>query len=195
MAEAAVRLVKRALNNLAGDGIFTWIEFQTFLFMAANLVDALIQSREDCVCYVSPNCLLLGQASPNGDPATFNYESYTYKRLQTIQAEVNKFWRKLSQMAGPNLFIQSKWHTKERNIAIGDVVWVADKRAEEPVQTWQSGQLSQLGQERSCQRCQSDSLPKFSSGHQETSQTRSQEQDPCHHPPQRYQTARCSPAH
>lgn len=133
-AEAAVRLMKRALNNLAGDGIFTWSEFQTFLFMAANLVnerpiDARIQSREDCVRYVSPNCLLLGRASPKSDPATFNYENYTYKRLHTIQVEVNKFWKKWSQLAGPNLFIRSKWHTKKRNVAVGDVVWVADQNA------------------------------------------------------------------
>ncbi|KAK7896584.1 hypothetical protein WMY93_021909 [Mugilogobius chulae] len=30
-AEAAVRLVKRALHNLGGDGVFTWSEFQTLL--------------------------------------------------------------------------------------------------------------------------------------------------------------------
>lgn len=52
-AEAAVKVVKRALSNLGGDGGFTWGEFQTFLFMAANLanerpIDARTQSREDC---------------------------------------------------------------------------------------------------------------------------------------------------
>lgn len=32
-------------------------------------------------------------------------------------------------MAGPNLFIRNKWHTKERNVAVGDVVWLADQNA------------------------------------------------------------------
>lgn len=32
-------------------------------------------------------------------------------------------------MAGPNLFISYKWHTKERNVAVGDVVWLADQNA------------------------------------------------------------------
>lgn len=32
-------------------------------------------------------------------------------------------------MAGPNLFVRSKWHTGERNVAIGDVVWLADQNA------------------------------------------------------------------
>lgn len=57
-AEAAVQVIKMALNNLGGDGVFTWGEFQAFLFMAANLanersINARIQSREDCVEYIS----------------------------------------------------------------------------------------------------------------------------------------------
>lgn len=133
-AEAAVKMVKQALSNLGGDGVFTWGEFQTFLFMAANLanerpIDARTQSREDCVEYITPNSLLLGRANPKGDPGDFQFDGYPYKRLQSIQAEVNKFWRKWSQLAGPNLFIRNKWHTKERNVAVGDVVWLADQNA------------------------------------------------------------------
>ncbi|XP_073797048.1 uncharacterized protein [Danio rerio] len=133
-AEAAVRIVKRALHNLGGDGVFTWSEFQTFLYMAANLanerpIDARTQSREDCVEYVTPNSLLLGRSGPKGDPGDFDFVGYPYKRLKVIQGEVNKFWRKWSQLAGPNLFVRNKWHTKERNVAVGDVVWLADQNA------------------------------------------------------------------
>lgn len=133
-AEAAVRIVKRALHNLGGNGVFTWGEFQTFLYMAANLanerpIDARTQSREDCIEYVTPNSLLLGRSGPKGDPGDFDFVGYPYKRLQIIQGEVNKFWRKWSQLAGPNLFLRSKWHTKERNVAVGDVVWLADQNA------------------------------------------------------------------
>ncbi|XP_061896161.1 uncharacterized protein LOC133645296 [Entelurus aequoreus] len=133
-AEAAVRVVKRALTNVGGDGVFTWGEFQTFLYMAANLanerpIDARTQSREDCVEYITPNSLLLGRANPKGDPGDFQFDRYPYKRLQVIQAEVTKFWKKWSQLAGPNLFIRNKWHTKERNVSVGDVVWLADQNA------------------------------------------------------------------
>ncbi|XP_067280641.1 uncharacterized protein [Pseudorasbora parva] len=133
-AEAAVRTVKRALQNLGGNGVFTWGEFQTFLFMASNLanerpIDARTQSREDCVEYISPNSLLLGRTGPRGDPGTFDFEGYSYKRLRTIQTEVDRFWRKWSQLAGPNLFVRTKWHTAHRNVAIGDVVWMADQNA------------------------------------------------------------------
>lgn len=45
-----------------------------------------------------------------------------------MQAEVSK-WRSWIQLAGPNLFIRSKWHTAERNVAVGDVVWLCDQNA------------------------------------------------------------------
>ncbi|XP_059192192.1 uncharacterized protein LOC131974080 [Centropristis striata] len=131
-AEAAVRTVKRALHNLRGNGVFTWGEFQTFLYMASNLanerpINARDQSGEDCVEYISPNSLLLGRTGPTGDPGTFDFEGYSYKRLRAIQTEVDRFWRKWSQLAGPNLFVRTKWHTAHRNVAIGDVVWLADQ--------------------------------------------------------------------
>ncbi len=102
--------------------------------MAANLtnerpIDARTQSREDCVEYITPNSLLLGRANTKGDPGDFQFDGYSYKRLKSIQTEVSKFWKKWSQLAGPNLFVRNKWPTKERNVAVGDVVWVADQNA------------------------------------------------------------------
>ncbi|KAL3973670.1 mitochondrial-processing peptidase subunit beta [Sarotherodon galilaeus] len=59
----------------------------------------------------------------------FDFSVYPYKRLQAIQAEVSKFWRSWSQLAGPNLFVRSKWHTAHKNVAVGDVVWLSDQNA------------------------------------------------------------------
>ncbi|KAJ7991176.1 hypothetical protein DPEC_G00294530 [Dallia pectoralis] len=133
-AEAAVRVMKRALSNLGGDGVFTWGEFRTFLSMAANLaserpIDTRTQSREDCVEDITPNSLQLGRANPRGDSGDFLFDGYPYKRLKQIQATVSHFWKKWSQLAGPNLFIRNKWHTRERNVAVRDVVWLADQNA------------------------------------------------------------------
>lgn len=128
-AEKAVHIVKRALHNLGGDGCFTWSAFQTFLYLAANLanerpIEARTRSREDCVDYISPNSLLLGRTGPRGDLGSFEFEGYPSKRLIAIQSEVNRFWRKWSQLARPNLFIRSKRHTTHRNVAVGDVIWM-----------------------------------------------------------------------
>ncbi|KAL3973928.1 GTP-binding protein [Sarotherodon galilaeus] len=133
-AEAAVRIVKRALQSLGRESGLSYSEFQTALHVAANLanerpIDARVQSREGCIHYVTPNTLLLGRASQNGDFKMFDFSVYPYKRLQAIQAEVSKFWRSWSQLAGPNLFVRSKWHTAHRNVAVGDVVWLSDQNA------------------------------------------------------------------
>lgn len=133
-AEAAVRIVKRALQILGKESELTYSEFQTTLHIAANLanerpIDARVQSREDSIQYITPNTLLLGRASQSGDVQTFDFASYPYKRLRAMQSEVTKFWRHWSQLAGPNLFVRSKWHTTERNVAVGDVVWLSDQNA------------------------------------------------------------------
>ncbi|KAK0144372.1 hypothetical protein N1851_017262 [Merluccius polli] len=43
----AVRIVKRALQNLGGDGVFTWGGFQTFLYMASNLANEKTHRCQD----------------------------------------------------------------------------------------------------------------------------------------------------
>ncbi|XP_035985835.1 uncharacterized protein LOC118559250 [Fundulus heteroclitus] len=133
-AEAAVRILKKALQSLGNNTGLSYSELQTTLQLAANLanecpIDARVQSHEESVQYVSPNTLLLGRASPSGEIRTFDFANYPYKRLREMQNQVNKFWRSWSQLAGPNLFLRSKWHTLHRNVAIGDIVWLCDQNA------------------------------------------------------------------
>lgn len=133
-AEAAVRIVKRAFQSLSKLANLTFSEFLTALQLAANLAnerpfDARVQGREDCIRYVSPNSSLIGRASHSGSLKIFDFNNYPYKRLQEIQSQVDEFWKAWRQLAGPNLFIRTKWHTTERNVAVGDVVWLCDQNA------------------------------------------------------------------
>ncbi|XP_023810653.1 uncharacterized protein LOC105357885 [Oryzias latipes] len=133
-AEAAVRVTKRALLSLRKVEGLTFSEFLTTLQLDSNLanerpIDAKIQSQEERIESISPNTLLLGRASTSGDFKSFDYTTYPLKRLKEIQSQVNYFWKSWSQLAGPNLFIRSKWHTAERNVAVGDVVWLCDQNA------------------------------------------------------------------
>lgn len=130
-AEASVRLLKRALSNVGRLGNLTCLEFQTALFLAADLVNerpigAKLQVRDDAVEVVTPNTLLRGRA---GDPGTFDLDEYPFVKLRAVQEEVGRFWRQWSQLAGPGLFIRTKWHREARNVAVGDVVWLADQNA------------------------------------------------------------------
>lgn len=54
---------------------------------------------------------------------------HPWRRLRAIQIGVDMFWKKWSELAGPNLFIRPKWHQSQRNVAIGDIVWIADQNA------------------------------------------------------------------
>lgn len=133
-AEAAVCITKKALQSLGKGSNLTFSEFLTALQLAANLanerpIDARVQSQEGCIQYVTPNTLLLGRATQTGDYKTFDFASYPYKRLREIQTQVNCFWKSWSQLAGPNLFVRNKWHTAERNVTVGDIVWLCDQNA------------------------------------------------------------------
>lgn len=134
-AEAAVKLIKRALNSLGGTtSCYTWGEFQTLLYSAANLtndrpIDAKAQEQEDIVEYLTPNSLILGRTGQGGDMHGIDMETHPWRRLRAVQAGVDRFWSKWSELAGPNLFIRHKWHRAERNIKVGDVVWLADPNA------------------------------------------------------------------
>lgn len=133
-AEAAVRVLKRALSSVGGESNLTTLEFQTLLYLAANLsnerpIGAKAQVRDETVQVITPNTLLLGRAGPNGDSRGFEYPTYPVVRLRAVQIEVDKFWKRWSQLAGPGLFIRQKWHTPVRNVTVGDLVWLADQNA------------------------------------------------------------------
>lgn len=76
---------------------------------------------------IAPNSLLLGYAGPSGDTRGFEYPAYPVVRLRAFQTEVDKFWKLWSQLAGPDLFVWQKWHAPARNVAVGDLVWLADQ--------------------------------------------------------------------
>ncbi|XP_026019402.1 uncharacterized protein LOC113019950 [Astatotilapia calliptera] len=133
-AEAAVRVLKRALSNVGEEGNLTALEFQTLLYLAANLtnerpIGARAQIQEEIVDVLTPNSLLLGRAGPRGDNMGFEFPAYPFSRLRAVQVEVDKFWRRWSQLAGPHLFVRQKWHAPARNVSVGDLVWVADQNA------------------------------------------------------------------
>ncbi|KAL1247062.1 hypothetical protein QQF64_022438 [Cirrhinus molitorella] len=133
-AEAAVRVLKRALSSVGKECNLTALEFQTLLYLAANLsnerpIGARSQVQDETVEVITPNSLLLGRAGPSGDSRGFEYPTYPFVRLRAIQIEVDKFWKRWSQLAGPNLYIRQKWHAPARNVAVGDLVWLADQNA------------------------------------------------------------------
>ncbi|KAL2087329.1 hypothetical protein ACEWY4_018388 [Coilia grayii] len=64
-----------------------------------------------------------------GDTSGIDLSIHPWRRLRAIQIGVDMFWKRWSELAGPNLFIQPKWHQRQRNVAVGDIVWIADPNA------------------------------------------------------------------
>lgn len=79
--------------------------------------------------YLTPNSLVLGRTGQGGDMHGIDLETHPWRRLRAVQAGVNRFWTKWSELAGPNLFIRHKWHRTERSVQVGDLVWIADQNA------------------------------------------------------------------
>ena len=101
-AEAAVHVLKRALSSVGEEGNLTTLEFQTVLYLAANLsnerpVGAKAQVQDETVEVITPNTLLLGHAGPSRDTRGFEYPTYPVVRLRAIQIEVDKFWKRWSK--------------------------------------------------------------------------------------------------
>lgn len=133
-AEAAVRVLKRSLSSVGEEGDLTTLEFQTFLYLTANLsnerpIGARPQVQKETVDVVTPNSLLLGRMGPRGDIQGFEFPAYPFSQLRAVRVGVDKFWRRWSQLAGPHLFVRQKWHAPARNVSVGDLVWVADQNA------------------------------------------------------------------
>ena len=125
-AKAAVRVLKRALSSVGEEGNLTVLEFQTLLYLAANLsnerpIGARAQVENETLEVITPNSHLLGRTGPSGDSRGFEYPTYPVVRLRAIQIEVDKFWKRWSQLAGPGLYIRQKWHAPARNVAAGDL--------------------------------------------------------------------------
>ncbi|KAL0165741.1 hypothetical protein M9458_037585, partial [Cirrhinus mrigala] len=103
-AEAAVRVLKRALSSVGMGCNLTALEFQTLLYLVANLsnerpIGARAQVQDEAVEVITPNSLLLGRAGPKGDSRGFEYPTYPFVRLRSIQIEVDNWQARTSTSA------------------------------------------------------------------------------------------------
>ncbi|XP_058497913.1 uncharacterized protein LOC131468070 [Solea solea] len=130
----AVHTLRRASSNIGVESHLTALQLQTLPYLAANLsnerpIGARIQVQDETVGVITHNSLLLGRAWPSRDSRRFEYLTYPVVCLRAVQIEVDKFWKRWSQLAGPGLFVRQKWHASARNVTVGDLVWLADQNA------------------------------------------------------------------
>ena len=131
--ESLVKTVKKALNASIGENILSFSELLTCMFEAGQLVNqrpiGLHPGNPEDGTYLSPNDLLLGRASTNTPQGPFKERASDKHRHDFLQQIVSRFWKRWTREVFPNLVIQKKWHTAERNLCEGDVVLVQDANA------------------------------------------------------------------
>ena len=130
--EALVKTVKRALHVAVQNQRLSVPEFITVCSEVANLVNerplGVLPDLDSNINVLTPNCLLLGRATAS-NPNVWNSDvPCTLRgRGELVTAIVDQFWVHWVQLFAPSLVYRKKWHEKQRNLQVGDVVLVLDK--------------------------------------------------------------------
>lgn len=78
--------------------------------------------------YLCPNGLLLGRATTKVPPGRWSSKDCFKRRWKFIQQVVEFFWKWMRDFF-PILTVRQEWHTKARNVKVGDVVLIQDSNA------------------------------------------------------------------
>ena len=144
--EALVKSIKRAIKVVIGDQVLSYVEFQTVVYEASQLVNQRPIGRNSTNpeegTYLCPNDLLLGRSTAHIPQGPFAEKSSVRQRLQFIQEIVNNFWKRWSREVFPSLVVEPKWHTEKRNAMPGDVVMIQDSNTVRG--EWKLGMITKI---------------------------------------------------
>ena len=128
--ESLVKTAKRALKLAINNQRLSAPEFLTVCTEAANTINerpiGLLPSLDSTINVLTPNCLLLGRATSSNPGNWQPGHSSIRTRYQLVTSVGEDFWRHWLQLFAPSLLYQSKWHTAQRDLQVGDVVLVSD---------------------------------------------------------------------
>ena len=89
---------------------------------------------------LTPNHLLIGEASTNQSPGNFGeHEVSLRKKWRSVQAATEMFCRRWVREYLPILTIRQKWNSKSRNFKVGDLAIVRMK--DMPRSHWPMGRV------------------------------------------------------
>ena len=131
-AERRIAIVKRLIKLTVGDTRLTPLELQTCLSEIANICNerpiGLSKPREDGTYeIITPNQLLTGRSrNLLPDDVELSESFPVAERYRIITHVTSSFWERWCRLASPGLIVRQKWHAKQRNFQVGDVVMIAD---------------------------------------------------------------------
>eukprot|EP00794_Sanderia_malayensis_P012475 gene12475-biopygen9944 len=146
--ERLIRTIRRVLSALVRNQTLDDEGLHTFMCEAEAVINArpLTKVSDDPqdLNALTPNHLLLLRSNATFSPGLFSkHDVYAYRRWKQIQYMVNQFWKRWVKEYLPILQQRQKWFTEKRNLAIGDIVLVADKGSI-PRNVWPIGKVIQL---------------------------------------------------
>ena len=129
--EAAVKAAKFHLKRLVGNQRLKYDEFETvIIFVEACLnsrpLGAMASHPIDGVCPLTPGHFLIGRALKSYPVAQVDFNPTPLQRWLHCQRIVQSFWKRWSNEYLQQLQKAVKWHKREKNYQVGDIVLLTD---------------------------------------------------------------------
>jgi hypothetical protein len=131
-----IGILKKCLEGALAGKRCTMGEMGTIMAEAAQMVNSRPIARStgdpETGGPITPLHLLLGRASVEVPQVRFNEAPKLTQRLQFVENTKKQFWQKwMSQVFGGRM-LSHKWTKKERDVAAGDVVLLAEAENDDP---------------------------------------------------------------
>ncbi len=142
-AERLIGLLKRCLEGTLSGRRFTLGELSTVVAEAAQVVNSRPIAKNtgdpETGGPITPLHLQLGRATVGVPNRKFEEAPHQTQRLQFIEEAKKQFWKKWMQQVFSGRMLNHKWTKTVRNVAIGDIVYLAEAENVDP--TYRLGQI------------------------------------------------------
>jgi hypothetical protein len=142
-AERLIGLLKKCLEGTLSNRRFTLGELSTMVAEAAQVVNSRPIAKNtgdpETGGPITPLHLQLGRATVEVPRMRFEEAPRLTQRLQFIEEAKRQFWKKWMQQVFSGRMLNHKWTKSVRNVAIGDIVYLAEAENDEP--TYRLGQI------------------------------------------------------
>ncbi len=142
-AERLIGLLKRCLEGALNNRRFTLGELSTTVAEAAQVVNSRPIAKNtgdpETGGPITPLHLQLGRATVEVPRMRFEEAPRLTQRLQFIEEAKRQFWKKWMQQVFSGRMLNHKWTRSVRNVAIGDIVYLAEAENDDP--TYRLGQV------------------------------------------------------
>ncbi len=142
-AERLIGLLKWCLEGTLNNRRLTLGELSTVVAEAAQIMNSRPIAKNtgdpETGGPITPLHLQLGRATVEVPKMRFEEAPRLTQRLQFIEEAKRQFWKKWMQQVFSGRMLSHKWTKNVRNVAVGDIVYLAEAENDDP--TYRLGQI------------------------------------------------------